>query len=237
SPASPPSSPAPARPSRPAPTRPQPACPSCPTPPWRRSAGCTRGGSRIRWSTAGSCTAPAGCPCGSHGGAGREASSARAADGEPRRGGEVEAVVDGDHVTAGGVQQGGGDRRAHPAGAVHPHRAVRHLAEARVQLVDGDVDGAVDATARALRAAAHVQHDGIVPAPAGRGEVGEAGAAEGGEPLPLTDPAGRVAGGGGRRTVDAHPGQLPLGGDRKSTRLNSSHVKISYAVFCLKKKK
>src|SRR5690606_41139913 len=30
------------------------------------------------------------------------------------------------------------------------------------------------------------------------------------------------------------PGDLP---DRKSTRLNSSHVKISYAVFCLKKKK
>src|SRR5690606_40614691 len=30
---------------------------------------------------------------------------------------------------------------------------------------------------------------------------------------------------------------LPLATDRKSTRLNSSHVKISYAVFCLKKKK
>src|SRR5436309_11408628 len=29
----------------------------------------------------------------------------------------------------------------------------------------------------------------------------------------------------------------PRLGDRKSTRLNSSHVKISYAVFCLKKKK
>src|SRR5690606_39529950 len=28
----------------------------------------------------------------------------------------------------------------------------------------------------------------------------------------------------------------PLLQDRKSTRLNSSHVKISYAVFCLKKK-
>src|SRR5690606_41856459 len=28
----------------------------------------------------------------------------------------------------------------------------------------------------------------------------------------------------------------PREGDRKSTRLNSSHVKISYAVFCLKKK-
>src|SRR5690606_20683845 len=27
-----------------------------------------------------------------------------------------------------------------------------------------------------------------------------------------------------------------IGQDRKSTRLNSSHVKISYAVFCLKKK-
>src|SRR5436309_9037030 len=31
--------------------------------------------------------------------------------------------------------------------------------------------------------------------------------------------------------------RLPRPRDRKSTRLNSSHVKISYAVFCLKKKK
>src|SRR5207253_4616956 len=31
--------------------------------------------------------------------------------------------------------------------------------------------------------------------------------------------------------------QLRLRPDRKSTRLNSSHVAISYAVFCLKKKK
>src|SRR5690625_3727443 len=30
---------------------------------------------------------------------------------------------------------------------------------------------------------------------------------------------------------------LQSGDDRKSTRLNSSHVAISYAVFCLKKKK
>src|SRR3989442_5355187 len=29
----------------------------------------------------------------------------------------------------------------------------------------------------------------------------------------------------------------PGAADRKSTRLNSSHVRISYAVFCLKKKK
>src|SRR5690606_41758782 len=39
------------------------------------------------------------------------------------------------------------------------------------------------------------------------------------------------------RTVDELlPGELE-DLDRKSTRLNSSHVKISYAVFCLKKKK
>src|SRR5690606_40275647 len=38
----------------------------------------------------------------------------------------------------------------------------------------------------------------------------------------------------GKRAVTAFPHPK---GDRKSTRLNSSHVKISYAVFCLKKKK
>src|SRR5690606_39966679 len=45
----------------------------------------------------------------------------------------------------------------------------------------------------------------------GRGEVEHAGDDAGGEHFALVD--------------------------RKSTRLNSSHVKISYAVFCLKKKK
>src|SRR5260221_14591142 len=34
-----------------------------------------------------------------------------------------------------------------------------------------------------------------------------------------------------------HCSQLDTIGDRKSTRLNSSHTVISYAVFCLKKKK
>src|SRR5207253_7426390 len=34
----------------------------------------------------------------------------------------------------------------------------------------------------------------------------------------------------------ARYGSRPVDGDRKSTRLNSSHVAISYAVFCLKKK-
>src|SRR3712207_8196503 len=66
------------------------------------------------------------------------------------------------------------------------------------------------------------------------------------------DDRGRVpeapADGGGaararRRAGRSHKGRLPLhpsdvrGQDRKSTRLNSSHANISYAVFCLKKKK
>src|SRR5258708_11304814 len=36
--------------------------------------------------------------------------------------------------------------------------------------------------------------------------------------------------------VTVKPAILSGGGDRKSTRLNSSHQIISYAVFCLKKK-
>src|SRR2546430_5671873 len=40
------------------------------------------------------------------------------------------------------------------------------------------------------------------------------------------------------RLVADHPGPIHLAErDRKSTRLNSSHSQISYAVFCLKKKK
>src|SRR5437870_8429813 len=38
-----------------------------------------------------------------------------------------------------------------------------------------------------------------------------------------------------RRDAETRAGEITR--DRKSTRLNSSHVAISYAVFCLKKKK
>src|SRR5437879_11482445 len=38
------------------------------------------------------------------------------------------------------------------------------------------------------------------------------------------------------QTGTAVSGTVDIGGDRKSTRLNSSHRCISYAVFCLKKK-
>src|SRR5256885_5931328 len=40
-----------------------------------------------------------------------------------------------------------------------------------------------------------------------------------------------------RRRPHLHRRLGPGGEDRKSTRLNSSHLVISYAVFCLKKKK
>src|SRR5690606_39926626 len=57
---------------------------------------------------------------------------------------------------------------------------------------------------------------------------------------PLTAPWGEVSVRRGVRRSspcpDRHPHTSSPGRDRKSTRLNSSHVKISYAVFCLKKK-
>src|SRR3989442_10901629 len=55
----------------------------------------------------------------------------------------------------------------------------------------------------------------------------------------LEEPAERVVDlSGGLQVLDgAEELQTPAQIDRKSTRLNSSHVRISYAVFCLKKKK
>src|SRR3712207_6981485 len=62
-----------------------------------------------------------------------------------------------------------------------------------------------------------------------RGRGGGLGAGSHGEPR-----------GGGGRTLrpDRQVAQAsePHASDRKSTRLNSSHANISYAVFCLKKK-
>src|SRR2546430_13649439 len=51
--------------------------------------------------------------------------------------------------------------------------------------------------------------------------------------LPISLPRGQAASDPGRRRRRWRRCQ----GDRKSTRLNSSHSQISYAVFCLKKKK
>src|SRR5439155_22427098 len=66
-------------------------------------------------------------------------------------------------------------------------------------------------------------------------------------PAPSDGPRRRLAADQDRIRPDHHPravfpihGEVPAvgggWGDRKSTRLNSSHVAISYAVFCLKKK-
>src|SRR2546426_5402943 len=58
--------------------------------------------------------------------------------------------------------------------------------------------------------------------------------------LPISRPAGRGfrrPAGPARRTGGDQLDCRRAGGDRKSTRLNSSHLVISYAVFCLKKKK
>src|SRR5688572_31832170 len=61
-------------------------------------------------------------------------------------------------------------------------------------------------------------HGAVLVAPAGRGRARRRpGGADGPGAGDLRRPAGRE--------------------DRKSTRLNSSHSQISYAVFCLKKKK
>src|SRR5205807_4820600 len=46
---------------------------------------------------------------------------------------------------------------------------------------------------------------------------------------------GAAGPGSGESAIDQSPEHL-LNRDRKSTRLNSSHLVISYAVFCLKKK-
>src|SRR5690625_5795485 len=69
----------------------------------------------------------------------------------------------------------------------------------------------------------------------GEGEVGPVVAG------PVVHPDRAVCVRRHQRLVVGSPGAYHVGGlaqrlDRKSTRLNSSHVAISYAVFCLKKK-
>src|SRR6266571_2397332 len=50
-------------------------------------------------------------------------------------------------------------------------------------------------------------------------------------------PISRPATVGARAAINARPATVGArAGDRKSTRLNSSHMSLSYAVFCLKKK-
>src|SRR3712207_8425934 len=70
----------------------------------------------------------------------------------------------------------------------------------------------------------------VVPEAAERDDAapdpGDAGAEPGREAPGHADPRGD----------EVQPADRAVEGDRKSTRLNSSHANISYAVFCLKKK-
>src|SRR5690625_5447951 len=77
-----------------------------------------------------------------------------------------------------------------------------------------DVDGSIEAARTAVAAGADIVELGLPYSDPGMDGV-------------VIQEAVQVALDAGTRTRD----------DRKSTRLNSSHVAISYAVFCLKKKK
>src|SRR3712207_8731096 len=69
-----------------------------------------------------------------------------------------------------------------------------------------------------------------------RGQQGRRGQADGGQEGAAEQHPAHLVGHDGE--VDERAaGPVVLLGDRKSTRLTSSHANISYAVFCLKKKK
>src|SRR5690606_11509571 len=81
---------------------------------------------------------------------------------------------------------------------------------------------------------------GAAPSTTARGTAGDISISTGGDVKEVT-----VAAGESSESIASKINDLGMGGvtasartevDRKSTRLNSSHVKISYAVFCLKKK-
>src|SRR2546430_4178420 len=68
-------------------------------------------------------------------------------------------------------------------------------------------------------------------------EAGRQGPGGGDGAAQLADQRGLAGGDPGSGAADPLPETGAGARDRKSTRLNSSHSQISYAVFCLKKKK
>src|SRR5690606_9312743 len=107
--------------------------------------------------------------------------------------------------------------------------ALRRLAAATRRALHGAASGAVAAPGAGLAGRRHPPPARVAPA------MERAGGAGRGAGRAARTPG--AAGTGCGTGTAAPPGgpERPL--DRKSTRLNSSHVKISYAVFCLKKKK
>src|SRR5690606_20236678 len=130
--------------------------------------------------------------------------------------------------------------------------------DARRALGDGDLDGAVPRPRIVLDATLCLTVAEVVEERCGELRDHEARADEEGErhhdgddaappslptPAVTLPPVAAPAGSGlllrpdhrVDEVVHYGPSCRAPGGDRKSTRLNSSHVKISYAVFCLKK--
>src|SRR5690625_5044578 len=119
----------------------------------------------------------------------------------------------------------------------HLHRASLEVLQGNVELAPGPIDHDHAAAVRQRsRPGVVVPHVGQ-PAHFPRGQTGpvdlrRATAVRGEQQGPTIGQPGRLGVDG---KVAGHPLELPR--DRKSTRLNSSHVAKSYAVFCWKKKK
>src|SRR2546422_4643854 len=98
--------------------------------------------------------------------------------------------------------------------------------------------GRMKSVTTAGRCARAVIACGLLLTAAGCGDstpVGVAGRATGVLQVSVSTTGADLPAAGYYVSVDSGPGQAVT--DRKSTRLNSSHGYISYAVFCLKKKK
>src|SRR5690606_5178059 len=120
------------------------------------------------------------------------------------------------------------------------------LEQARNQFENGDY---LEAVASAEKAAAAIRDMPEPQTPVGAIVAGAVAAGGGGagaflffkmRKRPALEPPRREpprAANNDSSTTIIRPPSPPTPIDRKSTRLNSSHVKISYAVFCLKKKK
>src|SRR5207302_6855529 len=125
---------------------------------------------------------------------------------------------------------------------------MRGMTPLRVGVIFGGRSGEHEVSlASAASVIAALEHRGHTVVPIGIGRDGRW--VVGGDPLRALAsqarvglPSGDATGAGkkaladrARRVADRQP-DARLGGDRKSTRLNSSHVKISYGGLCLKKK-
>src|ERR1022692_3377471 len=119
-------------------------------------------------------------------------------------------VVDGDHGVPGCMEEGRGDDGAVSGAAVHPDLAPGDFADTGTQVLQRDVQRAVEAAAGPFECAAHVQ-DGDRAVVAHSGQVSETRDGKGCQRL-AARPFLRGAVGGAGEVIDADPGQVALGG-------------------------